>query len=514
MVATTPAALAEDPDFRGPVVFEFNERISERTSGGPLNDAVEVSPVTGEVRVRHRRQSLEVTLQGGFRPGLVYRVRVKPVVEDLFSNTMRNPFELVFSTGGEVQPSVVAGEVVDRLQLLPAEGVTVIAEPVRSEEPLMYLARTDSAGIFAIRYLPGGFYRITAVQDVNRDLVVDPFEAQASAQVNLPASDTVILSFRTLVPDTTPARLVDVEPEDSIGLRLSFDDFLDPFWSTDSVRILLADSAGSLADSLPTVTAILHEHELPEFRQAWQDSVAAVQAARADSIAAAERAAADSAAAGDSLAVGGAPPEERAVRPPAQAPGAAGRPGEEEEPSEPLPSQDLIAILSSPLPPGTVLQVSVVAVENIARVRDGGGTQSVTIPIPEVPVDSLAADSLAADSTGVPPDTTGAVPDTTGVPPDTTGLPPDTTGVPPDTTAVPADTTTVPPDTTGVPPDTTTVPPDTTGVPPDTTGVPPDTTGVPPDTTGPPPGTTGPPPGTTGSRPAAPRRTPDTRPLP
>ncbi|HSM59997.1 MAG TPA: hypothetical protein VK849_04330, partial [Longimicrobiales bacterium] len=79
MVRTEPDTLARVEAFRGPVRFHFDERISERVEGGSLDDAVLVSPRTGEVRVSHGRTDISVELSGGFRPGLVYRVTLLPV---------------------------------------------------------------------------------------------------------------------------------------------------------------------------------------------------------------------------------------------------------------------------------------------------------------------------------------------------------------------------------------------------------------------------------------------------
>ena len=173
VVATVPDTFAVDRDFTGPVVFRFDERISERVQGGNLDDAVIVSPGTGRVRVHHGRQGLEVTVAGGFRPGFVYRVTLLPVIQDLFNNRLRDPFELVFSTGGTFNPSAVAGLVWDRITgkgvepaevraYSPGQGIT------EAGDTIFHVARTDSGGIYVFRYLPAGAYRVVAFQDRNR----------------------------------------------------------------------------------------------------------------------------------------------------------------------------------------------------------------------------------------------------------------------------------------------------------------------------------------------------------
>ena len=115
VVSTWPDTFATVEPTRDPIVITFSERISERPTVGRLDDVVVVSPETGQARVKHTRSGLEISLAGGLRPGLVYRVRVLNTVKDMFNNPMEGPFELVFSTGGAYELNVLAGVVTDRI---------------------------------------------------------------------------------------------------------------------------------------------------------------------------------------------------------------------------------------------------------------------------------------------------------------------------------------------------------------------------------------------------------------
>lgn len=106
VVSTTPDTFAIVPDFNGAIRFEFDERISEQVSGGTLDEAVIVSPRTGDLRVRHERRSIVIEVDGGFEPDRVYRVTLLPVIRDLFSNQMIDAFEIVFSTGPTPVPTL------------------------------------------------------------------------------------------------------------------------------------------------------------------------------------------------------------------------------------------------------------------------------------------------------------------------------------------------------------------------------------------------------------------------
>ena len=97
VVAVQPEPETIVHDWDGPIRVEFNERISERANGG-MDNAVEISPRSGEVRVSHRRRGVDVRMEGGFLEGRVYRVTVQPTIGDLFGNTLPEPFEFFFST--------------------------------------------------------------------------------------------------------------------------------------------------------------------------------------------------------------------------------------------------------------------------------------------------------------------------------------------------------------------------------------------------------------------------------
>ena len=96
VISTWPDTFETIEPTRDPIVITYSERISERPTEGRLGDAVVVSPETGRYEVKHKRTSLEVKVAGGWKPGLVYRVRVQNTIKDLFNNRMDGPFELVF----------------------------------------------------------------------------------------------------------------------------------------------------------------------------------------------------------------------------------------------------------------------------------------------------------------------------------------------------------------------------------------------------------------------------------
>ncbi len=513
-----PIVILSEPDtfstvepFRSPVSVRFSERISERPSAGTLDQAVVVSPVSGEVRVSHGREGLTVRVLGGFEAGLVYRLTVLPVIQDMFGNALQEPFELFFSTGPEFTPNVVAGSVIDRLTGEPLRDARVDAAVAESD--VVHTAVTDSAGIFAMRYLPAGDYVVSAYLDRNRNAQPDFTEPQGTRPAPLDgggeaADTTIVLEVALLARDTTSARLARVTVEDSISLTVSLDDYLDAEVPLDDVRVVLtSDSVDA-----PELLAVLHQHEAEAYRSVLADSIAREQAVRdsvaqaqADSVAQAQadsaaQAQADplaqpEAALADTTTVADpegapAPPEAEPEPPPGPVEQEAAGTREEEQ-ERPTPQQSFIVILDGVLVPEVLYEIEISDITNISGVSGGGGSVTFTPPAPPPPPEDTtqaATDSVPGDT--IPPGAAGDTPpavDTAGR--DTVSADAAAPGeaAPGDTLTVPADSTardTIPPAADSVPEDT--IPPPTADSVPRDTIPPPTADSVPRDTIPPP----------------------------
>jgi hypothetical protein len=239
--------------------------------------------------------------------------------------------------------------VTDRLTGEEAARVRVDARDLSSE--LVHSTVADSTGIFTFSYLPAGRYRLVAYDDRNRNRAPDFAEPRDSLEVNLALGDTMIVTELALLPgDTTAPVLMTAQAVDSLTVRVTFDDHLDPADPLTGVTArLLRDVEAPEADPPPRdpgprVTEILHPHE-------WE--------ARRDR-------------------EGERDPEDEPAEPgPPAEPGA---PAPEAGP--PLPSRDLILLLASPLEPGVAFVVEMAGVANIHGVPGGGGDAEVTLPEP------------------------------------------------------------------------------------------------------------------------------------
>lgn len=399
VVATTPDTFAVLPDFRDAVVVGYNRPISERAGGGSLTGLVDVSPRLGEVQVRNRGNAVEISMEGGFPPGRVYRVSIQPGVTDLYGQATDEPFELVFSTGAPFHPNVVAGVVEDRITGQAVAGARV--EGFLPGDSVPISAVTDSEGIFALRYVPPGVLSLRSYLDRARNFQLDETDPRDSVAVELAEGDTVmVFDLALLVPDSTPAVLGAVQVEDSLALRLTFDDHLDPDWDPSEATVTLSRADGG---AVPQVTTLIHPAQRDSMVALEREAQAERDAAAREAELEAARQEAEVAAADEEVEAGAVEEEAEAeaARQELEAevgavedlqgqgrPGdvSVGRPGQARPPSSPpLPQPLLFAVLAAPLEPEMEYQVVVAGVQNVNGLSNGGGEVQFRTPAPPPP---------------------------------------------------------------------------------------------------------------------------------
>lgn len=374
LLVTRPDSLVVRPDWRGPVVLVFDERISERGA----RESVTVSPRTSPVVVEHDGDEIRVSLREGWRPGVVYHIVLAPPLQDLFDNVRTAPARLIFSTGAAIPDTRLKGTVVDVITGKPEIGARV--EAVRAPDSLGYVVLTDSAGGFDLSRVPEGEYVVRVYRDMNRSRALDPFEPRDTTVVTLAATAPATAEFAVLEPDTTGPAVAKVERAEG-RIVVTFDDFLDPTQTLRPAQIQIRGAGGELVRVTDATVG-----EPPA-----QRDTASGRGARGRRRAAADTAAADTAS----------------VRP--------------------LPSRDLVLILAE----GAEVEEGVEYRLRIRGLRNVAGL-AVDIEHTFTPAARAGRRAPAADTTAVEPDSIR--PDL--VPPDT--VPPDTAArVRPSTEPVP-----------------------------------------------------------------------------
>jgi len=224
------------------VEFRFDEVVSERPSGATsLEQMILISPSDGLPRVDWRRRTIAVRPRGDWKPNAVYTVTLLPGITDLRGNVMPTGASVIFSTGPTIPETRIAGILYDWVggTAARAGAVQAIALP----DSIVYVARTDTAGRFALAHLPPGSYALRAWIDANNNRDLDAREAYDSAAIVL--RDTASVTLLAFVHDTLPPRINTVQVVDSMTLRVELNQPLDPEQPFDTTRFRLtaADSS-------------------------------------------------------------------------------------------------------------------------------------------------------------------------------------------------------------------------------------------------------------------------------
>jgi hypothetical protein len=345
LIETAPGPLAVVPGFTGPAVFRFDERLSERNFSESL---VIVSPLDGALRIERKGSEVRVRIDGGWRPDRIYRVVLLPGLRDLFGNARTEAAEIVFSTGPPVPETAIAGLILERLTGRPPQ--TALVTAVRRGDSVAYMAVGDTAGFFSLRHLPLGVYELFAFADQNRNRRRDAMEPVDNATLSLGSpSDTLMQVFRVLAPDTTPPRVTRAEYVDSLHVRITLDDHVDveaQLTGAGAEIHVLPDSA-LYGAATRLVQAPLFERERREAAAAGADTAAAA-------------------------------PQEP-VRPPTGRAALAVT-------QEPLPTREIMVVLSRPLERGLDYTITVGGIMNLHGLSGGGVARfSTPRPAPAAP---------------------------------------------------------------------------------------------------------------------------------
>lgn len=337
LAATEPDSFAIVAPFDDPVVFSFEERISEQG----VVEAVSVSPRTSPVEVDGTRTGIRVSLREGWEAGRIYQVRVEPTVRDLFGNPLEGPLELIFSTGPPIPDTRIAGTVANRVTGNAEAGARV--EAIRTTDSLVYAATSDSTGAWRLRAIPAGDYRIRAYTDANRNRELDAFEPRDSARATVRDEAAGPIPLALLLPDSTPPAPVEARGVQD-GVEVTFDDFLDPVQDLGPthVRIIGPGGAGVAVVSVRTGTP---PSALPPARD-----TAAGDTVSADTVP------------GDTALVD-APVADTAAAPPA---------------APATPTRTLRVGTERPLAPETVYRIVVTGIRNLNGVVGGGDVELTT----------------------------------------------------------------------------------------------------------------------------------------
>lgn len=203
------------------VIFQFDEVVNERPSGAPTLSALFlISPRNGETQADWHRSEVAVRPRHGFKANTTYTISLLPGLSDLRGNTRNTGATTVFSTGSSLATGRITGTLFNWAEARTIQRGLIEARPA-GDTATVYLAATDSVGVFELRNVPPGRYNVRGISDDNSNHALDPREPFDTTVVDLTDSSNVeLLAF---VHDSTGSRLSAVNVRDSVTLELLFD---------------------------------------------------------------------------------------------------------------------------------------------------------------------------------------------------------------------------------------------------------------------------------------------------
>lgn len=381
IIAVTPDSGAVNVKVKD-VEFRFDEVVSDRPSGTATNldQLFLVSPRNGPPNVSWHRSRITVRPKNGFRANTAYRITMLPGLIDLRGNVLKQAYTVIFSTGATFPDLGITGVVFDWASQRPANGAYIEAA-AHPDTSIVYVTATDSSGHFDLGPLPSGNYTVRALMDVNSNRVLDRNEKWDTLFVPVPPDHRPVIELDAIERDSLPPVFENVSLTDSVTLRLTFNEPLNPAIPLQPalIRIQRADS------SELEVTKVQWESAFQQARRA----LATDSARRADST----RRAADTTRAAPAPV-----PPAGAVQPPA----GARQPPPQPKPKSPPPERSIVVSVSptTPLLPTKTYVVSARGLRNlVGHSRDI--TRTFTAPKPAPP--DTTKKKPPADSTRRPP---------------------------------------------------------------------------------------------------------------
>ncbi|MFG6386649.1 MAG: Ig-like domain-containing protein [Muribaculaceae bacterium] len=208
-VRSNPAPGALNVDGRN-ITIVFNENVQ-------LEDAfnkVVISPVQLEApQISANGRNVRVQIRDTMKANTTYTIDFADAIKDLNEGNVLDGFALDFSTGESIDTMRVSGMVLGASNLEPAQGVLVAAYSNLSDTAIRTLppdriARTNQYGMFTIRNLAPGTYRVYMLNDINRDWHWDRSEDVAYLDELIVPSTEAITVTDTLYSSTGGDSLV------------------------------------------------------------------------------------------------------------------------------------------------------------------------------------------------------------------------------------------------------------------------------------------------------------------
>jgi hypothetical protein len=229
-------------------IIKIEIHFSERMNKSAVENALFISPPLDFEKDWSGWDELTLELSDTLAANQTYVVTLAVSAEDINRNRLGESYQFAFSTGDQIDKGQIPGRVVG---LKKNESFYIYAfrcDDPDSLNPTLtkadFLTMPDDKGNFQLKYLAFDMYRIFAVEDINRNLLLDA----GIERIGIPWCDVVLDSISPVAPhmtfmltkiDTTPPVLIDAR---SLNHRTAMVRFSEPLANLTRDMIMIKDT--------------------------------------------------------------------------------------------------------------------------------------------------------------------------------------------------------------------------------------------------------------------------------
>jgi uncharacterized protein (DUF2141 family) len=180
-------------------------------------------PMAKKPRVYTRNKSVIVEYDEKLRDSTTYTFYFQDAVRDLNEANILENFQIVFSTGPDIDSLSVTGNVLNALSLDPPEGVMVMLYSNPNDSAFKktipdYISRADKNGYFRLDNVKAGTYRLYALKDADNSRSFNLADEDI-AFMDSTLTITPETNYLPFIPDTTRTKKTSASTPDTVILK-------------------------------------------------------------------------------------------------------------------------------------------------------------------------------------------------------------------------------------------------------------------------------------------------------
>lgn len=253
------------------ITIQFDEYVK---MDNPTEKVVVSPPQMETPEIKAAGKRIVVEIRDSLKPNTTYTVDFSDAISDNNEGNPLGNYTYTFATGDHIDTLEVSGRVIDAHNLEPIKGMLVglhsnLSDTIFRSQPLERVSRTDSRGVFVIKGVAPGNYRVYALEDADNDYVFNQ------------KSERVAFSHDIITPTSRPDIRQDTIWRDSLRIdsirRVPYTRFLPDdivlraFTEKQTDRYLVKTERqrperltlffSNGDDSLPTIRGLNFDHE-------------------------------------------------------------------------------------------------------------------------------------------------------------------------------------------------------------------------------------------------------------